>query len=203
MHSPSAEKGIGLMGGSFDPVHNGHLAICRSYLESSYIERLYVILTPDPPHKENRQLTDFNHRFKMLKMATCNMENLIVSDLEKNLPKPSYTVNTVLHFHKKYPEKDLYLCIGEDSFTQFTDWYHWEEILEHCTLLVAKRPETDHEDIPEKLKDNAYFVDHEEIAISSSQIRKQLKLGKDVSQYLPESVLKYINKNDLYREGTG
>jgi len=192
-------KGIGLLGGSFDPVHNGHVAICRSYLNSIFIDKLYVILTPDPPHKGNRELTDFSHRFRMLNLALGGIENLSVSDVEKILSKPSYTVNTVKHFKKEFPDQNLDLCIGEDSYKQFTDWFHWEEIIEKCMLLVARRPRSDEEDLPEKLRNSARFIEHEEIAISSSDIRNRLKNGKEVAGYLPEAVLHYIHKEQLYQ----
>ena len=195
----SDPKGIGLLGGSFDPVHNGHIAICRSYLNSKYIEKLYVILTPDPPHKEDRELTEFSHRFKMLNLALNGIENLEVSGVEMDLPTPSYTVNTVKYFRKEFPDNDLYLCIGEDSYAQFTDWYHWQEIIEHCTLLVARRPKAGEEDLPEKLLRRARFIEHDEIGISSSDIRKRIKNGEEVEEFLPESVLGYIRKKQLYR----
>lgn len=195
----SDHHGIGLLGGSFDPVHNGHVAICRSFLNSKYIDNLYVILTPDPPHKDNRELTDYSHRLTMLQLALGNMDKLTVSDLENRLPKPSYTVNTVAHFKSKFPEEDLYLCIGEDSYKQFTDWYHWEEIIEYCRLLVARRPNSDKKSVPKKLKNSANFIDHDEVAISSSDIRKRLKKGKQVGDYLPEAVLAYIHKEQLYQ----
>ena len=195
----SSSQGIGLLGGSFDPVHNGHVAICRSYLNSKYIGELYVILTPDPPHKDDRKLTDFSHRLAMLNLALGCIDKLTVSDVEKNLPKPSYTVNTVAYFKSEFPEKDLYLCIGEDSYTEFTDWYHWEEIIDNCRLLVAGRPNSDEKDVPGKLKKNARFIDHDEVAVSSSEIRKRLKRGEEVGEYLPETVLAYIHKEQLYR----
>lgn len=194
----SDPQGIGLLGGSFDPVHNGHVAICRSYLNSKYIDKLYVILTPDPPHKDNRELTEFSHRFAMLQLALGRIEKLKISDVEQKLPKPSYTVNTVAYFKREFPEKDLYLCIGEDSYTQFTGWYHWEEIIDNCRLLVARRPNAEEKEVPGKLKKSARFIDHNEVAVSSSDIRKRLKRGEEVREYLPESVLAYIHKEQLY-----
>lgn len=195
----TAQKGIGLLGGSFDPVHKGHVAICRSYLKSRYIKKLFIVLTPDPPHKPDRELTDFNHRLKMLNLALKDIEHLEVSDLEKKLPEPSYTVNTVKFFNKEYPGTPLYLCIGEDSYREFTGWYHWEEIIESCTLLVARRPDSADNHLPKQLIENAKFIEHEKIAISSSEIRNRLKQGKDVSQYLPDEIISYIREHHLYQ----
>lgn len=198
----SDNRGIGLLGGTFDPVHKGHVAICRSYLDSEYIEKLYVILTPYPPHKTDRELTDFNHRLNMLNLALNDLADLRVSDVEGKLPKPSYTVNTVKYFQKEFPEERLYLCIGEDSYNHFTEWYNWVEIIENCTLLVAGRPNTQVDTLPEKLKENARFIEHQEIGISSSEIRNLLSHGQDVSKYLPEEVMSYIHDHHLYETGS-
>ncbi|NGP76422.1 nicotinate (nicotinamide) nucleotide adenylyltransferase [Balneolaceae bacterium YR4-1] len=198
----SDKRGIGLLGGTFDPVHNGHIAICRSYLDSGYIDKLYVVLTPNPPHKTDRELTDFNHRLNMLNLALNDLSNLWVSAIEDKLSRPSYTVNTVMYFRNEFPDEQLYLCIGEDSFNHFTEWYHWEEIIENCTLLVARRPNTDDSNLPEKLKNNARFIGHEEIGISSSEIRDRLSDGEDVAQELPEEVMNYINDHHLYQTAT-
>lgn len=191
-------KAIGLLGGSFDPVHNGHVAIARAYLNSKFIDRLYVILSPDPPHKNDRELTIFEHRKKMLDLAFKEIENLVISTVEKELPIPSYTVNTVNYFAGKFPGTKLYLCIGEDSFFEFNDWYKWEEILAKCTLLVAKRPNIDYRSIPEQLKDNARFIDNTEVDISSSNIRDKIRMGKHVKDLLPEKVYSYIKQHHLY-----
>lgn len=198
----SATNGIGLLGGSFDPVHKGHVSICKSYLDSEYINRLIVILTPDPPHKHTRELTDFRHRLYMLNLALGHIADLTVSDIERKLPKPSYTLNTVKYFKREYPDTRLYLCIGEDSYKQFTGWYHWEEIIDNCTLLVASRPESGDNQIPEQLIENARFIEHEKIAISSSDIRIKLNRGEDVTDFLPEKVLGYIRDNQLYQSGS-
>lgn len=196
----SDSQGIGLLGGSFDPVHNGHVSICRSYLNSKYVDRLFVVLTPEPPHKEDRELTAYSHRFKMLKLALGNFENLIISDIEQRLPKPSYTVNTVEHFKNKFPGHDLYLCIGEDSFLHFTNWYKWQQIIEKCMLLVAGRPNSGDRELPKKLRSQARFIKHEEVEISSSNIREKLRNGEKVNQYLPVKVRDYIKNHQLYRE---
>jgi nicotinate-nucleotide adenylyltransferase len=194
----SSRRGIGLLGGSFDPVHKGHLEIIQSFLDSGYINLLYVILSPNPPHKENRDLTDFKHRYKMLQDAMVGFENLSVSTIEKELPKPSYTINTISHFNDEFPNDKLYLCIGEDSYVEFTGWYKWEEILKMCKLLVASRPEAKKNNLPEKLRESACFIEHEAIDISSSEIREKIRMGDDVKDLLPDSVWSYIKKHRLY-----
>lgn len=197
----SGPKGIGLLGGSFDPVHNGHASIIHSFLNSEYIDRLFVILSPDPPHKEKQTLSDFSHRHEMLKLAFDGIEGLTITTIEKELPKPSYTVNTVAHFKNEIPDKPLYLCIGEDSYREFTNWHRWEDIIKLCKLLVARRPDTDKNSLPDELKKRTLFIEHEAVDISSSTIRFKIKSGKDVSDLLPEKVNDYINNHHLYLNG--
>lgn len=192
-------QAFGLMGGSFDPVHNGHMAIAQSFLDSGYIEKLFIVLSPDPPHKTNRNFADFHHRFNMLKLAFGRPENLLISDVENKLPKPSYTINTIDYFADKYPDHTLYLCIGEDSYNEFTSWHEWEEIVRKCTLLVARRPESkERAELPALLKAKARFVEHDPVDISSSSIRKMVGEGKEVKEFLPEEVYAYIREHQLY-----
>lgn len=196
---PKADA-IGLMGGTFDPVHNGHLAIINSFLQSGYLKRLIVVLTPNPPHKKGRQLTEYSHRLNMLKLALNNIPDLSISEIEKNLPTPSYTVNTVAYLKEKNPGKAIYLCIGEDSLHEFKTWYQWQRILEMCSLLVARRPgsQNSKESIPKDLQEHSVFIDHEPVKISSSRIRKKIMAGSDVSSILPDDVYRYIQKHNLY-----
>ena len=193
-------QAFGLLGGSFDPVHNGHIAISQSFLDSGYIDKLYIILSPDPPHKADRNFADFEHRFNMLKLAFDNPKNLLISKIENKLSKPSYTINTIEYFAEKYPDRELYLCIGEDSYNDFTNWHKWEEIVKRCTLLVAKRPDSGiNAELPALLKAKAKFISHDPVDISSSSIREMIGEEEDVKEFLPEEVYSYIQGHQLYR----
>lgn len=195
----SEPEAIGLLGGTFDPVHNGHLAIVDSYLNSGLLDRLFLVLTPEPPHKENQELSSYEDRKKMLQLAFEGVDNLSISTIENKLPKPSYSINTVDHFKKAYPDSKLYLCIGEDSLLNFKDWYRWKAIVKKCTLLVAKRPTKNNTlSMPDDLKAHLQFIDHEQIAVSSSEIRKKIKQGEQINHMLPPKVLGYIEKHKLY-----
>lgn len=195
----SVPKAIGLLGGTFDPVHKGHISIVHSYLDSGYLDKLFLILTPEPPHKENRELTDFRHRKKMLERALGGLENLVISTIEQRLPKPSYTINTIDFFASEYPDAKLYLCMGEDSLLDFKNWYRWEDIVAKCTLLVARRPDTPGKTVAGELEGHVRYIDHEAVNISSSAIRDSIKSGKSVKEMLPDEVISYINKHHLYQ----
>lgn len=200
MSGNAGPKSLGLLGGTFDPVHNGHISIIRSYLQSSLLDHLIVTLTPDPPHKQEDKLTEYSHRLQMLELALSEIQDLSISTIEKELPTPSYTVNTVHFYRDRYPDAELYLCLGEDSFKQFESWHRWQEILSLCALLVARRPGAEQMDSrhSEEAWSHTRFVDHEPIDISSSMLRKNIKNGRKVNDFLPAEVIAYIRKHNLY-----
>lgn len=194
------QKSIGILGGSFDPVHNGHVAIAKSFLGSDLIDELWVLLAPDPPHKTGRAQTDYQLRLKMLQAVFKDFDEVKVSDLEKQLPQPSYTIQTLQHLENKYPNSTFYLCIGGDSLRDFKKWKDWQKILEYSDLLVAQRPSADTKNIDKSLRDHVHFVDHDPIQVSSTMVRNAVADGNDISGLVPLSVKNIIDKEQLYRE---
>lgn len=190
------KKRVGIFGGSFDPVHNGHIQIAQSFLKSGLIRELLILLTPSPPHKQEMDQTDYLHRYKMLKLAFQSVDQIRVSDLEQNLPQPSYTLHTIEHLQKQYPECIFYLCLGEDSLRDFHEWYRYKKILERVNLLVAKRPDTDTSAVDPEILEKTIFIDHEPVPVSSTDIRE--KKGEKNND-LPPAVADYIKKHNLYR----
>jgi len=189
------EKRVGIFGGSFDPVHNGHIQIAKSFLNSGLIQTLLIILSPSPPHKTEKSQSDYSHRFKMLKLAFKDMPDIEVSDLESILPKPSYTVQTIEYLKENYPEKLFYLCMGEDSLRDFHEWYHYKEILQLVNLLVASRPNIESSGVDPEILEQVIFVDHDPVDVSSTKIRQS---EKNEMEHLPEPVDRYIKKHNLY-----
>lgn len=187
---------IGLMGGSFNPVHKGHIAVAYSFLQSDIIDELWVMLTPQSPHKDGEKIARYDHRLKMLEIAFKDWDNVVVSNFEQKLPTPSYTIQTISELRKKYPNKSFYLCLGEDSLVNFNSWHKWEQILDKVSLLVASRPHF--KPTNQTLLNKAFFVDHDEIAVSSTQVREKLANGVDVKDLIPDSVFRYIKENELY-----
>lgn len=194
----TSQQAVGLLGGSFDPVHKGHIAIAESFLNSGIISKLWILLTPDPPHKTQQVLCDFEHRYKMLKKAFRDFDNVVIKDIENKLPKPSYTVRTLKHLAEKYPDHEFYLCMGEDSVADFTKWKDWKEILEYCELLVARRPTADAMELDPAVAGKTHFIDHEPIEMSSTDIRERVAEGKDISTFVPEQVEDIIHEANLY-----
>lgn len=194
------QQGIGLLGGSFDPIHNGHLDIAQSFLDSGYLSELWILLTPAPPHKEADGLSDYDQRLEMLNAAFNDHERIRVRDVERQLPRPSYTVQTLAHLTKKYPDQQFYLCIGQDSLADFKQWKDWQQILDYCTLLVAKRPDSHTKDLDPELASNLHFIDHQPIAISSTQVRQAVAEGQDISALVPNAVARIIEQSNLYQK---
>lgn len=191
---------IGLLGGSFDPVHNGHVAIAHSFLDSPYLSELWILLTPDPPHKENRSLASYESRFQMLQLAFEEWDNVLVSDVEKKLSSPSYTVQTLRHLKEEFPNKTFYLCVGEGSARNFKQWYQWENILEITDLLIARRSSSDSLYMDSELMEKAHLINHEPVSISSTEVRERIARGKNISQLVPKSVEHFIVKHQLYQK---
>jgi nicotinate-nucleotide adenylyltransferase len=193
-------KGIGLFSGSFDPVHNGHLAVARSFLKSGYLTELWILLTPDPPHKSDVKLTDYDLRLDMLQAAFKDMENVHLSSIENKLPNPSYTVRTLRYFYNQYVGRQFYLCLGEDSVMNFNKWQNWREILSYCDLLAARRPNTGVIDLEEEIAQQTHFISHEPVDISSTEIRQRVAEGKSITHFVPYEVEKIINDKNLYQD---
>ena len=194
------EKRVGIFGGSFDPVHNGHTGIVKSFLASRLVDEILVLLTPDPPHKNPQTQAGFNHRLAMLKLAFGEMGNVRISDLENRLPKPSYTLQTIEYLQREYPETTWYLCIGADSLAAFHTWHRYKDIIDKITLLVAERPGFDHSKIDPAILENTIIVKHTPIEISSTHIREKTRAATS-SPSLPEPVAGYIREHRLYETG--
>lgn len=188
---------IGLFGGTFDPIHNGHIQICESFLRSGYIDELWILPAVIPPQKENSVIATFEQRLAMLNMVFESHEHIRVLDIENSLPKPNYTIQTVRYFKKEQPNTDFMLCIGADSLKSMHTWHRYKELLQEIDLLVVSRPGMDTnkvEDIdPLKIR----FVKHSDTTISSSEIRNALSKRR-TTEDIPTEVLNYILQNDLY-----
>ena len=187
---------VGILGGSFDPVHKGHLRIAKSFLKSGLIEKLLVIPAPAPPHKDDIRV-GFKHRYEMLKLAFQDWSGVEVSDLEEKLPAPSYSIQTIEYLQLEHPNTLFYLCLGEDSLIHFHTWFRYKDIVERVTLLVAERPHFDSSIIDKELLEKTIFVDHKPINLSSTEIRKSTD-NQNGTKSIPESVLEYMHIHKLY-----
>lgn len=195
---------IGLYGGSFDPIHRGHVEPVLEARRVAALDRVVYLPTARPPHKLDRQLISAQARFTMVELALLDHPSLEVSDFEMGEAAPAYTVETLEHFHR--PEHRLHLIVGADSFMQLDRWVRWRDILKLARLVVLTRPEwtPDRDALAPELRrlidrDEVVLVPNRPITASSTEIRHRLSHGQSLPEsWLAPAVLKYIEKYGFY-----
>lgn len=192
-------KRIGILGGTFDPVHNGHITIADAFLNSGYIDELWVMPAPDPPHKQKQDISPFDIRVELLNIAFREKEKVYISDFEKSLEQPSYTLRTIRALKKKYPDFQFTLCLGSDSILDINNWFHSDELIKETNFLVAYRPGFIPDHLPTYIREKCQFVKHKPLDISSTELKESLKQGKIDNDNIPVAVLTEIRKRHLYQ----
>lgn len=195
---------IGIFGGAFNPVHNGHLNIADAFYEDLSLDKLLFIPTAKPPHKSDAGLLSGEDRVNMLRLAVEN-KPYEISTIEFEREDKSYTYNTLLELKKLYPDSEFFLIIGADQFIHFDKWYRYADILNMVTLCTSARENEEEKQLIIKsaqrlgIKDSFYMSSRAVIRVSSSEIRDKIKNGSDVSSLLPKKVFDYISEKGLYR----
>ena len=205
------KNGVLLFGGTFDPIHNGHLTITRAAAEKLGLEKVILIPSAAPPHKPAAAITPAAHRFAMAAAAAQEDSLFQVSDCELQRTGPSYTLDTVCHFRALLgPDSPLYWLIGADSITELPNWYHITQLLDECTLAIAARPGYPLGNWPElrpALNDRQiaqlqeYTLDTPLVDISATDIRRRVAQGLPISDLVPHPVERYIAQHRLYLAG--
>lgn len=201
----SPAERIGFFGGTFDPVHVGHVAPVRAARRELELDRVLYLPTAIPPHKTERRLTRASARFAMLELALLDQEGLYVSDHELVLDRPTYTVHSLEHFSREFPGADLVLLVGSDAFTELPSWRRWRDIVSLATVAVLDRPSGGDELVPELRElvedERAWLLDTPRHAVSGTSLRDRLAAGEEPSSgELAPAVLRYIRKYGLYDE---
>lgn len=191
-------KKIGLYFGTFNPIHIGHLIIANHMVNYTDLDEVWFVVSPLNPFKKKKTLLDNYARLELVYRAIKDYDRLRVSDIEFGLPRPSYTINTLVYITEKYPNKDFSLIMGGDNLKSFHKWKNYELILQNHELYVyprllsAKSSLDNHEKI--------HLVDAPIMQISSSFIRNAIKDQRDVRAMLPENVWEYIDEMNYYRK---
>lgn len=216
---------IGLLGGTFNPIHTGHLYIAEAVQEKLHLDRILFIPSGNPPHKKEEEIPPAKHRLEMTRLALLGRPGFELCDIEVRRPGKSYSVETVSELQRRYPNDRLFFIIGTDAFFDLPAWKEPERLLSLCDFVVVARPGHPFSQLPnlgplrgidpaplrelDRRKEEMvtlpiasrsaiHFISIPPSPISASQIRKELAAGKKMKNLLPEPVASYIIKNKLY-----
>lgn len=183
-----------MFGGTFNPLHNGHLTIARSVLEQGLADEVWMLITPCNPWKKDQVLLDDRLRYNMVRDAVKDIHGIEASDYEFNLPKPSYTANTLRHISADYPDREFILTIGADNWVKFDNWRESDFILSNYRIIVYPRSGFEIKDIPQGVTElNCPLMD-----VSSTDIRSKIQAGEPINEMVPVSVARTIADLKLY-----
>jgi nicotinate-nucleotide adenylyltransferase len=188
---------VGIFGGTFDPIHHGHLITAQSVREIRHLDKIIFIPSFISPHKADVYSASPEHRMKMLKLAVEGVDFFEVSDYEIKKEGISYTIDTLKQFKKKYDK--LEFIMGYDNIFKFHNWKEPNEIMELTKVLVLKRKSSKPHPFDDKYVEQAIFVETRGIEISATDIRERVKQGMPIHNLVPEKVKEYIYNFNLYK----
>lgn len=197
---------IGIMGGTFNPIHYGHLLMCEHIREEFGLEKILFVPSKIPPHKLSDEIAPTEHRLEMVRMAIEDNPYFELCDVEMKMEGPSYTVETLKVLKKEYgSEKRLYFIIGADSLVQLESWMRFREILGMVDIIVARRPDTDTgllvktiDRMNSEYSARIHLSEAVALDFSSTRIRNRVRNGFSIRYMVPGSVEKYIMEHGLY-----
>lgn len=197
---------IGIFGGTFNPIHNGHMRLAGSYIDALELDRLLVIPDRTPPHKPDDGLISGAHRLTMCQLAFADHPRCVVSDIELKRAEKSFTVDTLEALHAgEYRADELYLIMGSDMFFTITEWRNWRRICELAVLCAGAREQDELERVLqyqaelERQGIRCRVVQTEPFVVSSTELRERLKHGECIREDIPAPVADYIEQHGLYR----
>lgn len=194
-----------ILGGSFNPIHNGHLHVAKVLKELSGVQKVLLIPTCLPPHKSAEHLAPGEDRLQMCRLAVEGLPGYSVSAMELAAGGASYTVNTLRRLKQERPGEELYFFCGADMFLTFDQWYRWQEILTLCVLCAVPRPGGDFHSLQTKSAEyqaaggRILLAEVPELPLSSTEIRRLIHLGRPIDALVPKKVAEYIQTRGLYR----
>lgn len=199
---------IGIMGGTFDPIHNGHLMLGEYAYRQFDLDLIWFMPNGNPPHKSNDSIeSQTKHRVEMVKRAISGTEYFSLQPYEAETKEVHYSYKTMDCFKSSYPEHEFYFIIGADSLFSIEKWVHPEILLKKCVILAAYRDEKGTEEmlaqiayLNQKYQADIRLLNTPNVDISSSEIREKLKRGQSIQEIVPDTVYAYIEENQLYRD---
>lgn len=206
LNTMADKRKIGIFGGAFNPVHSGHIKLAKDYIDFLKLDKLLLVPTAVPPHKESTDFASRDDRFNMLSLAFENMPMCEISDIEFRRDGKSYTYDTLIELKKIYPDDEFYLIVGADQFLSFGKWYRYKDILDMVNICTAAREDENEKMLlaegAKKLDgldlNKFYLSPFDVFKISSSQIRNMLKNSEETSYFIPKKVYDYIVEKGIY-----
>ena len=189
---------IGLYFGTFDPIHRGHINIVNFLIDNSLVEKVWFVVTPESPDKSSNNLTDFIHRYEMVKIEVKDNNNLLASDVELKLERPNYTINSLRYISNAFPDNNFSLIIGEDNLINFKKWKNYKEIMNNFKIYVYPRKTRLKRDIKLLISNNIEMIEAPLIDLSSTNIRNIINDKNYAKQFISDNIYKYITTNNLY-----
>ncbi|WP_455720552.1 nicotinate-nucleotide adenylyltransferase [Agathobacter sp.] len=196
----------GILGGAFDPIHKGHVYMAKCAMEEYGLDRVIFVPSGHSPNKAEKNMTSFDDRYNMCRLATAGVPEFEVSDIEIRDSCTSYTYMTLLRFKEMYPSDELFFIMGGDSLDYFDCWRKPDVIADTAVILVVVRQDFPAEQMQQKIAHikslfpaDIRLLRCNRIDVSSTQVREDIRTDKDVSGLLDEQVIGYIKSNSLYR----
>ena len=195
---------LGLFGGTFDPIHLGHVDMIVQLCDVIHLEKVFFIPAYISPFKQDNHVVDYGHRFRMAQLAVTGYAGFQVSAFESESSEPSYTNYTAKHFRSLYPKDEIFFIMGADAFNDIEKWFHWQDLLEMINIIVVDRPHKTLAVSPEvhhvlhQSQCDVYYLPLHTLPISSTIIREKIHKGESVRGLLDTRVADYIKENHLY-----
>jgi nicotinate-nucleotide adenylyltransferase len=187
---------IGLYFGSFNPIHTGHLIIASHVINETDIQQVWLIVSPQNPFKQEGGLLNEYHRLHLAQLAIEDDSRFRVSDIEFKMPRPSYTIDTLVYLQEKYPQHEFTVIMGGDSFQNLSKWKNADLLIRNYAFIVYNRPGFI---VSDTLGANLTILDAPLLTISATHIRNSIQAGKSIRYLVPEKVRVYIEENNYYK----
>ena len=186
----------GIFGGSFNPIHNGHISLARQLKEKAGLDEVWLMVSPQNPMKRQADLLSDEARLQMARLALEHETGIIACDYEMHLPKPSYTWLTLQALSRDYPDRQFVLMIGGDNWAIFHRWFHADDILQNYQVVVY--PRRDERPVEKTLPAGVTIVEAELLDVSSTEIRQRIREGRSIQKLVPPSVAAFIKQEGYY-----
>lgn len=197
---------LGILGGTFNPIHIGHLIAAQEVLDKMNLDKIIFMPSGNPPHKQNSEVLPVNHRYEMVKLAIEDNTNFEISDYEAKRAGKTYTYDTLIGLKSMNNNVEIYFIVGFDTLKEMDSWKRVDDVFKMCSFIVVNRgnpPVEMHMEIEKKkakYNGNIVVVDIPDINISSTELRERIKLNCSIKYLIPDNVINYIFQNGLYRE---